>query len=97
MKFWLPAARVAAILSGCVRDSAPAERDLVLIKLPFLYMIRGLLKPPQHTYGLYGLLQTVKLCGTLKHLILHVLLKDEVIVAQTRKISSLKLCTHTTA
>ena len=30
MKFWLPAACVAAILSGCVRDSAPAERDLVI-------------------------------------------------------------------
>ncbi len=30
MKFWLPAACAATILSGCVRDSAPAERDLVI-------------------------------------------------------------------
>lgn len=30
MKFWLFAACAATILSGCVRDSAPAERDLVI-------------------------------------------------------------------
>ena len=30
MKFWLSAACAATILSGCVRDSAPAERDLVI-------------------------------------------------------------------
>ena len=30
MKFWLPAACAATILSGCVRDSAPTERDLVI-------------------------------------------------------------------
>jgi len=30
MKFWFPAACAATILSGCVRDSAPAERDLVI-------------------------------------------------------------------
>ena len=30
MKFWLPAACAATILSGCVRDSAPAEHDLVI-------------------------------------------------------------------
>ena len=30
MKFWLPAACAATILSGCVRDSVPAERDLVI-------------------------------------------------------------------
>ena len=30
MKFWLPVACAATILSGCVRDSAPAERDLVI-------------------------------------------------------------------
>ena len=30
MKFWLPAACAATSLSGCVRDSAPAERDLVI-------------------------------------------------------------------
>ena len=30
MKFWLSAACAATILSGCVRDFAPAERDLVI-------------------------------------------------------------------
>ena len=30
MKFWLSAACAATILSGCVRDSAPVERDLVI-------------------------------------------------------------------
>ena len=30
MKVWLSAACAATILSGCVRDSAPAERDLVI-------------------------------------------------------------------
>jgi len=30
MKLWLSAACAATILSGCVRDSAPAERDLVI-------------------------------------------------------------------
>lgn len=30
MKFWLPAACAATILSGCVRGTPPAERDLVI-------------------------------------------------------------------
>ena len=30
MKFWLPAACAATVLSGCVRGFTPEERDLVI-------------------------------------------------------------------